>query len=282
MFFYGLLLLILGVLYSHFKGQGISMNSLGKRNSLQTFLFLGLEMPHLAFGIPVVLAIWLFYCGSVTFFTMLLVALTWPIGLVITTICLVVQSQYYGEAGEGITEQITKRQDELINWTDPAFKALWRGKKIPIETANEAFQDQLIEYKDVLQTFRARHDIFKMSLTFGHVESFLNDLMTKIWKHDSDADKADISDVYNRGNDFYGWFLDERMLYSMGYFDDSEEKDLPEKCSKAQTKKLNMICKDMLNLKPGDEHLDFGCGWGALVNMASREYGAKSTGITLS
>ena len=65
-----------------------------------------------------------------------------------------------------------------------------------------------------------------MSLTVAHVESFLKDLMTKIWKHDSDADKADISDVYNRGNDFYGWFLDERMLYSMGYFEDSEETNL--------------------------------------------------------
>lgn len=121
-----------------------------------------------------------------------------------------------------------------------------------------------------------------MSLTQNHVQSFLIDLMSRMWKHDSDADKADVSDVYNRGNDFYGWFLDERMLYSMGYFEDSEEKDLQEKCTKAQGKKLHMICKDMLDLKPGDEHLDFGCGWGALVNMASREYGAKSTGITLS
>lgn len=38
----------------------------------------------------------------------------------------------------------------------------------------------------------------------------------------------------------------------------------------------------MLNLQPGEEHLDLGCGWGALVNMATRKYGAKSTGITLS
>lgn len=87
-----------------------------------------------------------------------------------------------------------------------------------------------------------------MSLTRGHINSFLYDLVSRLWKHDSDADKADISDVYNRGNDFYGWFLDERMLYSMGYFDDSEEKDLQKKCSIAQEKKLNMICKDILNL----------------------------------
>lgn len=121
-----------------------------------------------------------------------------------------------------------------------------------------------------------------MCLTQNHVQSFVTELMSRLWKHDSDADKADVSDVYNRGNDFYGWFLDEKMLYSMGHFDDSEEVNLEEKCCKAQTKKLHMICKDMLDLKPGEEHLDFGCGWGALVNMATREYGAKSTGITLS
>jgi hypothetical protein len=152
MFFYGLLALILGVVYSYFKGQGAGMNtlSIGRRTPLQTFMFLGLEMPHIAFGFPVVFGMYLFYCGSVGFFTMLIVMLSWPITLVITTICLVVQSQSYGEAGEGIPEQIGKRQDELFNWNDAAFKAQWRGKKIPIETANEAFQDQLIDYKDVL------------------------------------------------------------------------------------------------------------------------------------
>jgi sphingolipid C9-methyltransferase len=72
-----------------------------------------------------------------------------------------------------------------------------------------------------------------MCLTQNHVQSFVTELMSRLWKHDSDADKADVSDVYNRGNDFYGWFLDEKMLYSMGHFDDSEETNLEEKCCKA-------------------------------------------------
>lgn len=109
-----------------------------------------------------------------------------------------------------------------------------------------------------------------MSLTLANIQSFVWDLVSRLWKHDSDADKADVSDVYNIGNDFYGWFMDEKMLYSMGYWEDSEEKDLSAKCSRAQDRKLNMICKDILNLQPGEEHLDFGCGWGALVTMASK------------
>lgn len=72
-----------------------------------------------------------------------------------------------------------------------------------------------------------------MSLTQSHVKSYVIDLIARLWKHDSDADKADVSDVYNRGNDFYGWFLDEKMLYSMGYWENSEEVNLVEKCAKA-------------------------------------------------
>ena len=141
MIFKGLIILLLGLAYSHIKGRGTSMNtmSIGRRTPLQTFLFLGLEMPQVAFGLPAVLAVFLKYCDTVSFFTMLLVALFWPISLAITALCLVLQSQNYGEAAEGIPEQIAKRQDELFNWNDPAFKSEWRGKKIPIETANEAF-----------------------------------------------------------------------------------------------------------------------------------------------
>lgn len=94
MLFVALTLLVLGVLYSYFKGQGVGMNTLsvGRRTPLQTFMFLGLEMPHIAFGFPVVLGVFLYYCDSVSFFTMILVALFWPLSLGVTALCLVVQS----------------------------------------------------------------------------------------------------------------------------------------------------------------------------------------------
>jgi cyclopropane fatty-acyl-phospholipid synthase-like methyltransferase len=72
-----------------------------------------------------------------------------------------------------------------------------------------------------------------MALSPGDIKSFGKDLLARLWKHDSDADKADVSDVYNRGNDFYGWFMDDRMFYSMGYWENSEEKDLDTKFKKS-------------------------------------------------
>jgi len=276
--------LILGAVYVHLSRRCTSINTIstGRRTPLYTFLFLGIEMPQIAFGLPIVVGGYLFMIESVSTITALLVMLIWPIGLGTTCLGLIIFSQTYGEASEANTDLIAKTQDELFNWNHAGFKKKWRGHKIPIDTANEAFMDQIIDFKCVLTTYRSRYDVFKFTFTVSNIFCFVTNMLWRLWKHDSDADKADVSEVYNRGNDFYGWFLDERMLYSMGHFEDSEETDLVAKCSRAQTKKLNMICKDILDLKPGDEHLDFGCGWGALVNMATRDYGAKSTGITLS
>ena len=49
----------------------------------------------------------------------------------------------------------------------------------------------------------------------------------------------------------------------------------------AQARKLDYICRK-LRLQPGDRLLDIGCGWGALVMHAAKEYGAYAHGITLS
>jgi cyclopropane fatty-acyl-phospholipid synthase-like methyltransferase len=41
--------------------------------------------------------------------------------------------------------------------------------------------------------------------------------------HDLARDRADIAPVYDRGNDFYQWFLGEGMVYTSGIFRDPEE-----------------------------------------------------------
>ena len=38
----------------------------------------------------------------------------------------------------------------------------------------------------------------------------------------------------------------------------------------------------MANVKPGDRVLEIGCGWGALAEMATQEFGATVAGVTLS
>ncbi len=81
---------------------------------------------------------------------------------------------------------------------------------------------------------------------------------------------------YDLGNEFYGLFLDEQMIYSGAYF----EREC-ESLEAAQTRKLDMICRK-LRIEPGDRILEIGCGWGAFAIHAAKHYGAEVTGITIS
>ena len=95
-------------------------------------------------------------------------------------------------------------------------------------------------------------------------------------EHSKPRDAAAIRYHYDIGNDFYGLWLDRRMVYSCAYFETGDE-DL----DTAQAAKLELICRK-LRLKPGERLLDIGCGWGGLVQYAAERYGVEATGITLS
>jgi cyclopropane-fatty-acyl-phospholipid synthase len=88
--------------------------------------------------------------------------------------------------------------------------------------------------------------------------------------------RASISYHYDVSNNFYKLWLDPQMVYSCAYFRD-EQQSLAE----AQCDKLDHICRK-LRLQPGQQLLDIGCGWGALVCWAAKHYGVFSHGITLS
>jgi cyclopropane-fatty-acyl-phospholipid synthase len=81
---------------------------------------------------------------------------------------------------------------------------------------------------------------------------------------------------YDLGNEFYRLFLDERMMYSSGYYRTAEDS-----LDQAQTQKLELICRK-LEIEPGDRVLEIGCGWGGLATYAARNYGALVTGVTIS
>jgi len=96
------------------------------------------------------------------------------------------------------------------------------------------------------------------------------------WLNRQRGNKANIQHHYDVSNAFYRLWLDERMVYSCAYFR-SETDSLDQ----AQLQKLDHICRK-LALEPGQEFLDIGCGWGALIFRAAQTWGVKATGITLS
>jgi cyclopropane fatty-acyl-phospholipid synthase-like methyltransferase len=91
------------------------------------------------------------------------------------------------------------------------------------------------------------------------------------------ADEEQVRDHYDRGDDFYGWFLGPRMIYTSGVISDPNQEETLEQL---QDNKLAVVC-EKIGVKPGERLLDIGCGWGTLAKFASFNYGAKATGITL-
>jgi cyclopropane-fatty-acyl-phospholipid synthase len=94
--------------------------------------------------------------------------------------------------------------------------------------------------------------------------------------HSKERDSRAVRHHYDVSNEFFALFLDESMTYSCAIFSRGART-----LEEAQYAKLDLVCKK-LALKEGERVLDVGCGWGAFVIHAAREYGVKAVGITLS
>jgi cyclopropane-fatty-acyl-phospholipid synthase len=82
---------------------------------------------------------------------------------------------------------------------------------------------------------------------------------------------------YDLGNSFYSLWLDGTMNYSSAIF----EGDLQQDMQQAQHAKVRRALH-MAGVQQGQRVLEIGCGWGALAEKATVEFGAHITGVTLS
>ncbi|PVV03307.1 hypothetical protein BB560_002220 [Smittium megazygosporum] len=150
--------------------------------------------------------------------------------------------------------------------------------KIPMEVFFESYFDGKINLKqDCLKTFEQRYSWASFGLTLNQIKFFLFQFIPEMIWHSRSQDQDQVRDHYDRGDDFYNAFLGETMIYTSGLVSDFDKK---ESLEQLQQNKLHDVC-ERLQLKPGDRHLDLGCGWGTLVNYAAKNYKSNSTGITL-
>lgn len=167
--------------------------------------------------------------------------------------------------------------ENFYRWKDPKKASKWRGKKVPMERFYEAYMAGEIELKqDMYEVLLKRNKLFAMSFTRGDIVYYFKDMLGQKTGHTVKRDHSEIAHVYDRGNDFYNWFLGDTMIYTSGMYRDRDEP-----VEVGQRRKLETVCK-YVQMKPGDRHLDLGCGWGTLISHSAKECGAKSTGITLS
>lgn len=168
---------------------------------------------------------------------------------------------------------------KYLTMKNAKLTAEYKGKKLPIDHFVEDYiagQADLKEGVDLYELFLKRNGIFSYAITENHMRFYCGTFLTQNLMHTTSADKGEVAPVYNIGNDFYNWFLGDAMLYSCAIYE-----DLDEKIEDAQKRKLDLIC-NYAQMKQGDRHLDFGCGWGSMICHAAKNFGTFGTGITLS
>ncbi|EGV61838.1 Sphingolipid C9-methyltransferase [Yamadazyma tenuis] len=153
-----------------------------------------------------------------------------------------------------------------------------KGTKIPMETFHELYFDGKVSFKgDCLDVLEFRHDWCSFSFTLSLFRFFLLGMIPEVIMHSKSQDEEQVRDHYDRGDDFYTWFLGPRMIYTSGVISDITKEETLEQL---QDNKLKTVA-EKIQLAKGEQVLDLGCGWGTWATYASSQYGAHVTGITL-
>ncbi|KAI0676291.1 sphingolipid C9-methyltransferase [Trametes maxima] len=200
------------------------------------------------------------------------------LGVPVTIAYWTVMSHYGPRKNEKV--QLPGRSiEEYITIKDPELKAKYFGKtKIPMQVFHDAYFDEKIDFNgDVLEIMEARHDWAKMVFTPELFKYVLTQMLPEVLFHTKSQDEEQIRENYDRGDDFYEWFLGPRMIYTSGIVTDLTREETLEEL---QDNKLKVVC-EKLNLQPTDRVLDMGCGWGTFCAFAHKNYGCDITGITL-
>ncbi len=88
--------------------------------------------------------------------------------------------------------------------------------------------------------------------------------------------KRNIREHYDLGNDFFELFLDETLSYSCAVFEHPDAT-----LAEASRAKLERVCRK-LDLRPDDDLVEIGTGWGGLAIHAAGNYGCEVTTTTIS
>jgi cyclopropane fatty-acyl-phospholipid synthase-like methyltransferase len=170
---------------------------------------------------------------------------------------------------------MTKLTDHVV-FHDRRLAERYSDRPIPISTLYEAYFDEALDIPGDLYAFlRNRHLFVKYKLTKQHYKWAVTNFVPELTIHSKRQDERIVREHYDRGNDFFGWFLGERMVYTSAFFEHPGQT-----LEQAQDNKLNLVCRK-LQLRPGERMLDIGCGWGTLVAHAARDYGVDATGVTI-
>lgn len=171
---------------------------------------------------------------------------------------------------------MSKTIADLISVKNPRLGSRYSKKMVAMGHFVEDYIDEKIDINEPLLDLLAhKNDIFTFNYTGHHVKFFLSRMIPEVLIHSKKQDERIIKSHYDNKNDLFNWFLGPKMIYTSCYFLDQSES-----LEKAQENKMDIIAEKM-DLKPGENLLDIGCGWGTLVAHMAKYYDVNTLGITI-
>lgn len=164
---------------------------------------------------------------------------------------------------------------DYVVFNDDKLAKKYGAEPIPMSVLYEGYFDGDIDiHGDIFELLRNSEQLLKHTITRQHLQwavtNFVPDMV-----HTKAQDEKMIRLAYDRGNDFFQWFLGSSMVYTSGLFE-SESQSL----EAAQENHLAHAAKQ-LQLQKGDRLLDVGCGWGSFLKHCAQHYEIEGTGVTL-
>lgn len=166
-----------------------------------------------------------------------------------------------------------------VRLKDPSLA--WKLFINPELHAGEAYMaGTLVVEHGTIRDFLTLFALNSGNLRSHPVQQFVRTGMKKIkrlqQRNTLKASRSNVRHHYDLSNAFYKLWLDEGMNYSCAYF--AQANDTLEQ---AQQNKLRHIAAK-LDVKPGQQVLDIGCGWGGMALYLAENLNANVLGVTLS
>jgi cyclopropane-fatty-acyl-phospholipid synthase len=123
---------------------------------------------------------------------------------------------------------------------------------------------------------RNRDLLDRMDGGLARLGAWLYDLATLGRRNTRAGSRKNIAAHYDLGNDLFGLFLDDNLMYSSAIYS-ADDDDLDQ----ASARKLERICQK-LELGPDDHVVEIGTGWGGFALHAAGRHGCRVTTTTIS
>ncbi|TXI17544.1 MAG: class I SAM-dependent methyltransferase, partial [Roseateles sp.] len=176
----------------------------------------------------------------------------------------------FGGAGDGPQAAL-----RLLDWS--ACEAALQSGDVGFAESYMAGHWSSPDLRALLELFIRNRTALEQLIYGGFWGGLLHRVRHLLNRNTKAGSRRNIHAHYDLGNDFYKLWLDPSMNYSSAWFQGAPEGSL----DAAQQAKMQRALREA-GVGPGSRVLEIGCGWGAVAEVAARDFQARLTGVTLS